>query len=465
MLTRKQILSKMLIMVGCLMFVPLMLLIVYSDELKYGINFVIPGCISIVLGLMVPKIFRRLLSNKQTVVFVWLWGFFIATLPFYLNGGLNFVQALFESVSGFTTTGLSLLDVEKLPHIYLFYRAFLQYVGGIGFVMMILLFIDEKDAVSLYYAEGHPDKLMPSIFKTAKIICLMYLGLLVFGVTGYMMLGMNWLDAVVHAMCALSTGGFSNRLSSIGYYQSVPIEFFTVILMLAGTTNFSLLLMLFRGKIKNFFASSEIRFMLGILAVFIPMLSVVLFVNGFGINDSLRCGFFNVFSALSTTGYCVGDYLRFGEQALFILILLMLMGGGMGSTAGGIKLARVTKVCKYIVNNIESRFASSRKISLIYYNNGKDKEVLERKDIDEALTYMLSYLMIFVVGTLLLNSCSRSSLLYSAFEFASALGTVGLSIGVTSMSLCNMGLIIEIAGMILGRLEIFVIFEAFIKRS
>ena len=173
------------------MFVPLMLLIVYSDELKYGINFVIPGCISIVLGLMVPKIFRRLLSNKQTVVFVWLWGFFIATLPFYLNGGLNFVQALFES-------------------------AFLQYVGGIGFVMMILLFIDEKDAVSLYYAEGHPDKLMPSIFKTAKIICLMYLGLLVFGVTGYMMLGMNWLDAVVHAMCALSPGGVYNRLRSIG---------------------------------------------------------------------------------------------------------------------------------------------------------------------------------------------------------------------------------------------------------
>ena len=205
--------------------------------------------------------------------------------------------------------------------------------------------------------------------------------------------------------------------------------------------------------------------MLGILAVFIPMLSVVLFVNGFGINDSIRYSFFNVFSALSTTGYCVGDYLRFGEQALFILILLMLIGGGMGSTAGGIKLARVTKVCKYIVNNIESRFASSRKISLIYYNNGKDKEVLERKDIDEALTYMLSYLMIFIVGTLLLNFCSSATLLHSAFEFASALGTVGLSIGVTSTSLCNMGLIIEIAGMLLGRLEIFVIFEAFIKRN
>ena len=138
-----------------------------------------------------------------------------------MYGDVTLTQALFESVSGFTTTGLSVLDVEKLPHTFLFYRAFLPYVGGLGFIMTMLLFVQEKDSAVLYQAEGHPDRLMPGIGKTAKVIGTMYGFFLFIGSLSYTIFGMPFFDSVVHTMCALSTGEFSNRMDSIGYYDSL----------------------------------------------------------------------------------------------------------------------------------------------------------------------------------------------------------------------------------------------------
>lgn len=456
--------GKMMVLEGCILFVPLLVLPFYRNELALFWQFVLPAFVSVVLGIVAGHGKKKKISSSRLVVFAWMYGFVLAAVPFWLYGNVTPVQALFESVSGFTTTGLSVLNVEQTPHIFLFYRGFLQYVGGLGFVMMMLLFIQEKDSATLYQAEGHPDKLMPNIGKTAKVIAMMYGFFLVAGTVLYSIFGMSVFDSIVHTMCALSTGGFSNRLDSIGAYHSLPIEWITVLLMLIGTTNFSLLLLLFRGRIRDFMRASEIRFLAGLTVLSVPMMTLFLVKNGGSVGKSAEMSFFNAFSALSTTGYSTSSYSEWPQTALAVMILLMIIGGGIGSTAGGIKLGRVCRLMKNLAWNVRKKMIPERTVTLTYYCKGTEKELLDREQVEEASTYAQTYLMVYVVGTIALTFFSGCTLLEGAFEFASSIGTVGLSIGVTNAGTSSVCLFIEMIGMILGRLEIFVLIQAFSKK-
>lgn len=458
------VIGKMMILESCILLVPLLLLPFYRNEISLAWQFIFPAAISMALGLLVCQSRKSRLNSSQMVVFAWIYGFLLAAIPFSLYGNVNPVQALFESVSGFTTTRLSVLNVEQTPHIFLFYRGFLQYVGGLGFVMMMLLFVQGEDSVGLYQAEGHPDKLMPNIGKTAKVIAMMYGFFLIVGTIMYTITGMPVFDSLVHTMCALSTGGFSNRLDSIGAYHSLPIEWITILLMLIGTTNFSLLLLLFQGRIRDFIKASETRFLAGLTLIMVPVMAFFLIKNGSATGEGLELSFFNAFSALSTTGYSTCSYTAWPETALGIMILLMLIGGGIGSTAGGIKLGQVCKLIKNLVKNVRKKLIPERTVILTYYHRGTEKELLGNAEVEEASTYAECYLLIFVVGTIALTFFSGSTLLEGAFEFASSLSTVGLSIGITNMETPTVCLLIEIAGMILGRLEIFVLLQAFCRK-
>lgn len=464
---KTSIFGKMMILEGMVLLVPLLVLPFYPEECSLAWMLVLPGMMSVLAGIALCLLKKEsgIINSNRIVVGAWIYGFILAAIPFFLYGNLNPIQALFESVSGYTTTGLSVLDVSVTPKLFLFYRSFLQFVGGLGFVMMMLIFIQGKHSVNLFEAEGHPDRLMPNIGRTAKVIFKMYSFFGACGTIAYVIAGMSVFDSVIHTMCALSTGGFSNRLASIGYYESLPIEIITVILMLIGTTNFSLLLLLFKGRWKEFLKSTEMRFLAGIVAIFVPIMSLFLIVGGNEIGYSFRQAFFNAFSALSTTGYATSSYTAWPELAVVLLILLMLIGGGIGSTAGGIKLGRVCIVLKNLWRNIKCKVLPERSVLLCQYNRGSEKEILSDDRIEEASTYAQVYLLIFVMGSIWLSYFAGCPILYGAFEFASSLGTVGLSIGVTSMKLSNTCLLIEIAGMILGRLEIFVLFKTFTRKT
>ena len=275
------------------------------------------------------------------VLFAWLYGIFIGALPFVLAGRLNWIQSSFESVSGWTTTGLSVLDVTQVSPIFLFHRGFMQYCGGLGFVMVMTLFIQNKQSMNLFQAEGHSDQLTPNLGRTVRLIVLMYTTFLALGVAAYVLAGMNFFDSLIHAMCALSTGGFSTRVESIGYYQSPLIEFITIVLMVIGTTNFAALLLLVRRQARKFMAVSEVRFMGLVLAMAIPLTALVLFFAAYAdLPGSFRIAFFEVVSALSTSGFSTVGYTQWPQAAVFVLIVMMLIGGGIGSTAGGLKLTR-----------------------------------------------------------------------------------------------------------------------------
>lgn len=457
----------MMVLEGVILLIPLLLLLFYPAEASYGYMFALPGVLSITGGCLVCRFHRQKekARSSRIVTFIWLYGFFLAAVPFYLYGELTVAQALFESVSGFTTTGLSVLDVSALPRLFLFYRSFLQYVGGLGFVMMMLIFIQGKNSVDLYQAEGHPDKLMPNIGKTVKVIFLMYGFFLIVGTVLYTVFGMPVFDSLLHTMCALSTGGFSNRLESIGYYQSPAIELVTVLLMLIGMTNFSLLLLLLKGRVRAFLRASEIRFLGGLVILSVPVMTIYLTQGGYTPLTGLRHAFFNAFSAVSTTGYATCSYSLWPEPAIGVMILLMLVGGGLGSTAGGIKLGRVVIVLKQLWKNICKKMKPERTVLLAHYHSGTDKETLSKERCEEASTYTCVYLLIFLAGTLALTTTAGSTLLEGAFEFASSLGTVGLSIGLTNDGTSSASLLVMMAGMILGRLEIFVLWRALLRRE
>ena len=215
-LTRASNAGKLTLLIGLLLLAPLLVLPFYPEDARFAAAFLLPGGASILLGaLMCAKKSAATDSALEAahrgnllVLYIWAYGCLAGALPFVLGDRLSFVQGLFEAVSGWTTTGLSVMDVSVTPHIFLFYRSFMQFCGGLGFVMIMMAFVQGRMGMVLYSAEGHPDKLMPTLRQTVRAIVLMYLSFLVAGVAAYVVCGMPLFDAILHAMGALSTGGF-----------------------------------------------------------------------------------------------------------------------------------------------------------------------------------------------------------------------------------------------------------------
>lgn len=397
-------------------------------------------------------------AGSLTVLFTWIWGVLVGSAPFVLGNQLTLIQAIFESTSGWTTTGLSTMDVSITPKIYLLYRSFMQFCGGLGFIMMMVMIVSGKQSMNLYNAEGHPDKLMPSLKKTAQTIFIMYSSFLLLGTLSYMLVGMNLFDSICHTMCALSTGGFSTKLGSIGEYNGIGIEVVTIILMLIGTTNFAVLLLVSKRKWRQVIRVSEVKFMFATLLLFVPIIAVSLSRHlDMGMGESFRRASFDVVSALSTTGYSTMTYTTWPPVAVGMLIIIMLIGGGIGSTAGGIKMTRVYLMLRIAVANIRKRLLPSNNVEISYYTKAQGKTAIDTALTADTTGFVVCYFLVFMVGALLTTATAGCGLTEGMFEFASALGTVGLSIGVTGPATGAATLVVEIFGMILGRLEIFIV--------
>ena len=453
---------------GVLTAIPMLTACFYPETISDLTAFAIPALGSLIAGAVVclknqpqdneaPRP-QRIKKGSFFVLFAWSYGIVIGALPFVLAGQLSSIQSLFESVSGWTTTGLSVMDVAQTSPLFLFHRGFMQYCGGLGFVLVMTLFIQNKQSMNLFQAEGHSDQLTPNLGRTVRVIVLMYTTFLIFGAAAYRMAGMSLFDSLIHAMCALSTGGFSTRAESIGYYNSPLIEFITIILMLIGTTNFAALLLLMRRQTRKFLAVSEVRFMSLLLAGTVPLTALVLFSAAYArLSDSFRIALFEVVSALSTSGFSTVGYAHWPQAAVLILIVMMLIGGGIGSTAGGMKLTRVYLMLRTINNHLQNKSAPEGAVSLSFYTRPQGRTLIDPKLLADTSCFVFTYLLIYFIGTFLLMLTANCSLMEAMFDFASALGTVGLSIGITGPLTPPLALIVEMAGMLLGRLEIFIV--------
>ncbi|MBN2852836.1 MAG: TrkH family potassium uptake protein [Clostridia bacterium] len=460
-----------LIISGLIMLIPLIVLPFYKNETNHMISFILPSLLSMLTGYFLWQITRTAKSTVELtirdggiiVVFGWIMTCIISSIPFILSKQLNFTQAMFESVSGWTTTGLSVVDVTVTPHIFLIWRSIMQFFGGAGIAVIMLAAIIGPAGTGLYSAEGRTDMLLPNITKSTKMIMSIYLGYTISGIILYIIAGMPVFDSFVHSLSALSTGGFSSVPNSIGEYQNIYIEMITIILMLLGTINFAAHYLLLKGNFKRFIRLGEVKFMFFIMSIFIPAIfffSIKPLYSSIG--KSLRIAVFEVTSALSTTGFSTVSYTTLNDFAIYVIILLMLIGGGTGSTAGGIKQFRVYVLIKSFVDNVRGFLLSPKRTNEIMVMKPDGKTFLNNNQIVNIGNFVFIYIFfyIFGVGTMMIFGFPFMD---SMFEFASTIGTVGLSIGITSATAPPFVLWVQIIGMLLGRLEILVVFYAIIK--
>ena len=460
-------------LIGFINLLPLVLLAFRPEEMEYAQYFLIPGLTSIFVGSFIIFLFRKREKGKLErhqdavlVVFIWLLAILISSVPLMLTGTYNFTQSIFEATSGYSTTGLTVVNVEQTPGMFLLFRSLLQFFGGVGLVLVLTSAISDKFGMRLYSAEGHSDKLMPNLIRSGRTILSIYIGYIAIGSLFYVLFGMSPFDAINHSICAVATGGFSTRAGSIGSYNSVPIEIVTMVLMILGGTNFFVHLMLIRGKLKNVFKHVEIKLLGILLLIFIPLMTI----NMLSVYDgrffySLRISSFQFISAVTGTGYqTVTSFLALPTFFMLGIIIPMVLGAGMGSTAGGMKQYRVALAFKSMYWNIKDQLSHKKTIRTHFINKLGTKTIVDKDDIIQNHAFLMIYMLVLIIGTVIFSTFGFS-VRDSLFEFASALGTVGLSVGITGYTANPIILWTSALGMFLGRLEFYVVFVAIAKIS
>ena len=450
---------------------PLLVIPFYPQDISYLSVFIIPSLVLLILGFglwkfIQPKEEEVSLSLKEGGIIVlisWLTAIIASAVPFILAGKLNFTQAIFEATSGWTTTGLSVIDEATTSHIFLMWRSIMQFFGGAGLIVVMLSSIIHPYGFGLYNAEGRSDQLLPHVKRSAKAIMLIYSGYTIAGIILYYIVGMGFFDAINHSIAALSTGGFSTKPASISHWDSLGIELVTWILMLLGTTNFATHFALLKGKFKTFIKNGEVKLMTFLIALSVPLIGYFSLSELYSSMPKLiRRSIFEVITAISTTGFSLDIFTTWNAFGMLALIILMLIGGGTGSTAGGIKLYRVYLMFKSLVWEFKSYFLPPNAVEENYIWRGEKKTYIKPEYIRETANYIYLYLITYAIGVLIYLAHGYS-LVNSMFEFASSLGTVGLSIGITAADAPVSILWLETAGMLLGRLEFLVIFFAIAK--
>ena len=460
----RYILAKMLGVEAILLLLPALVSLIYGEF--SGVYFLIPSGILIVIYLLVgmKKPEKRTIYGKEGMVIVasaWiLWSLFGA-LPFTLSGSIpSYLDAFFETVSGFTTTGSSILtDVEALPQGMLFWRSFTHWIGGMGVLVfvMVLTTLDKRNSMYLMRAEvpgPEKDKLVPRTMSTARILYGMYLGLTLIEVILLLLGGMNMFDSLIHAFGTAGTGGFSNYAASVGHFDSAYIDGVISIFMILFGINFNLYFFLLIRDFKPVWKNEELRACLGIILAAVAV--ITLNISGQYPNPlkAFRYALFQVASIITTTGYATADYNAWPMLSQCILLMLMVIGACASSTGGGIKVSRFLMVLKCIKREIK-QMVHPKSISIIRVN---DKKV--GADVLRSLyVYLMAYAGI-VVGSVLLVSIDN---LDFGTTFSSVLATLN-NIGPGIADVGPVGNFAEFSplskivfcfDMLAGRLEIF----------
>ncbi len=459
------------ILIGFILLIPLTTILFYPGEITELTNFLIPSLSSIIVGVIIVMMFKgrekeRLEKSQDAilVVSIWILAICVSSLPFVLTGSYNFTQAIFESTSGYSTTGLTVVDVTQTPNIYLFFRSLLQLVGGVGLVLVLTSAISDKFGMRLYNAEGHSDKLVPNLIRSGRMILSIYMGYILIGSIFLVIFGLTPFDAINHSITAVATGGFSTKAQSIGAFNSLGVEMTIMILMLLGGTNFFVHLMLLRGKLKKVFGHVEIKLVGILLLIFIPLLvfNIYSMYNG-NFFESLRVASFQFISAVTGTGFqTIESFGIMPPTFISVLIIVMVLGAGMGSTAGGMKQFRVALAFKSLYWNIREQFGHKKTIRTHFINKIGTRTIVSKDEIVQNYSFLMTYLLALFTGALILTTFGFT-IKDSLFEFASALGTVGLSVGIVSYDANPIILWTSTIGMFLGRLEFYVVFIAATK--
>lgn len=405
------------------------------------------------------------------VALVWIIFSLFGTLPYYLSGAIGrFTDCYFEAMSGFSTTGFSVInDVEAQPHGILLWRALTQWIGGMGVIVLCVAILPMfgLNGMQLYAAEAPGisyEKLSPRISATAKLLWGMYIVITVIEILLLWLFGMNIFDAVCHSFSTVATGGFSTQNAGVSVYSPV-IQYTIALFMLLAGTNFTLLIMFFTGRPYRLLHDEETRWYIGAIGIVTVVITVGLIVSNRlsafdDVEAAFRNSFFMVVSAITSTGYAVTDYMSWHNVLWFLLFCLMFTGGCSGGTAGGFKWVRLVILFKNGINEIKRRIYPNA-----FFPVELDGTPVSTETTGTVMAFMGLYLMVIVVASLALCACGMN--LTDAFgTTVSAVGNIGINIGSFGGSgvydvLPAVAKWVVIFVMLLGRLELFTVLILF----
>jgi trk system potassium uptake protein TrkH len=463
-----RVLSLFAILFAATLTAPLLLVWLYHERTFWPYLLPMLGTLGIGLLLRLIGLGRHdelsVRDGFLIVALFWLLMSLLGAWPFVLGAGLTPVEALFESASGFTTTGATVItDLDLMPRSLLFYRQQIQWLGGMGVVVLGLAVIPLLGigGMQLYRAEApgplKDEKLTPRLVHTARSLWLFYLLLTLACALGYWLAGMDAFDAIAHSLSTVSTGGFSTRDESLGYYDSPAVEGVAIVFMLLAAINFGVHFLAWRRlDPMAYLRDPEVRAFLKFVVAVVLLVGVVLWLAGTypALHLSLRDGVFEVVSLVTSTGFGIVDYTHWPDFVPVLLIAISFVGGCGGSTAGGMKVIRVLLLVKQGLLEVR-RLIHPRAVLCVRLGS----RVVEPQLMQAVWGYFALYMISFTLLSLLMIHAGLDPL--SAFAaVATSVNNLGPGLGEVAANFAtvsDLGKLLAVAAMILGRLEIFTI--------
>jgi trk system potassium uptake protein len=471
---------------GCFMFIAYPFSLYHNENAKWGI--LGAGIVTVIIGLLLyflnkPK--STSIQKKEGYLIVtlgWLTLSITGMLPYLLSGAIpNITNAFFETISGYSTTGSSILtNIESMPKGILFWRSATHWIGGMGIIVLTIAILPLLGigGMQLFMAEApgpSADKLHPRITDTAKRLYLIYVTLTFVQFLLLKVAGMTWFDAINHAMATMSTGGFSTKNNSVAFYNSLPlVQYIIIFFMLVAGTNFVLTYFALKGKIQKVFQSEEFKYyFFGILGVASLITIIIYFFQDpnlqttiahpmvFGRAESaIRHSLFMVTSVVTTTGFVSADFTMWNFFATGIFFALFFTGGSAGSTSGGIKIVRHIVMLKNSFLEFKKALHPNGIIPVRY-----DGKAVNQSIVFNIISFFIIYMLIFIISSVALTlfGLDFQSALGAA---ASSLGNIGPAIGAVS-PVDNFAHLTDAAKwfcsflMLIGRLELFTVLILF----
>ena len=430
-----------------------------------------------ILGLCIGRRAESRMGEREgyvIVAMVWVVFSFFGMMPYYLSGQVpSLTDAWFESMSGFSTTGATIIpDLDVITHGLLFWRSLTQWIGGMGIIVLsiAILPIFGLNGMQLYAAEVTGltyEKLSPRIADTAKMMWTTYVILTATEILGLWLCGMPIFDAVCHSFSTIATGGFSTKNNSLAFYDSAAIHYLVTLFMFISGINFVILIYLVRGKVRNFFHDEEFRWYSVAVVLFAVAVTVGLYIARPGwsalyMERAFRDSLFTVISAMTSTGYTISDYMYWPVVAWVVIFFLMLTGACAGSTAGGIKWLRLSIILKNGVAEFKRRIHPNAIVPVKL----NDKTV-PQQTINNIMAFLIFYIFIIVVTVVIFCACGVN-FDESIGAAVSAIGNVGISIGQfgpagTYTDFPVVAKWVMSIVMLIGRLEIFTVLLLFTR--
>ena len=465
------VLGLLIMYIGVFMLVPAWLAFYYGDGdlvpllISAGISFIC-GLAAILITTKPDDIRHK--DGFAIVTLGWIGAAVFGSLPYYISGAIpGYINCFFETMSGFTTTGASILtDIESLPRGLLFWRSLTQWLGGMGIIVLSLAILPILGigGMQLYKAEvpgPTSDKLSPRVHETAKLLWYVYIAFTVVEIILLWAGGMTLYDSACHTFGTMATGGFSTKNGSLGGYNSAYFDIVVIVFMLIAGTNFALHYKALKGNVKAYWQDQEFRFYIGLLATVSVIVFISLYFTGQNeIAKTARDSVFQVVSIGTTTGYGTEDYEQWSAFPQIIIFVLMFVGGCAGSTGGSMKIIRILLLVKYGFAELKKAIHPDAVIPVRFNGNPVPDEV-----IGKILSFFLLFVGIFVISSIIMTAMG--------LDFMTAIGACAASIGNIGPGLADVGptdnyAAIPDAGklllsflMLIGRLEIFTVLVVF----